>query len=245
MGLGKPAAEANPGSECSGLRSPHSRYSSACCGSVGIDSSTSGARSGGSADVEGPRSPPKPPSPRAKMDRFCVHSGAPSGVVTVGLRPDHRGLALVPDLGEPRDGPPRARRRDGAGHGDGLAGVQHPRQLDVDAGELHRRCGGHVEALRHAAERRQHLRGVVDEVTQFALVEWVGTGAEAQMVELDVATAPREFDGGQLGADGLVEVDRHPSALSGQVQGGQVAERHGGPDRPAGARDRCGPSPVS
>src|SRR5262249_27526877 len=46
-------------------------------------SSKSGARSGGSDDVEGPRSPPKPPSPRAKIDRFCVHSGAPSGVVTV------------------------------------------------------------------------------------------------------------------------------------------------------------------
>ena len=38
---------------------------------------------GGSDDVDGPRSPPKPPSPRAKIDRFCVHSGVPSGAVTV------------------------------------------------------------------------------------------------------------------------------------------------------------------
>jgi hypothetical protein len=65
------------------LRSPQSRYSSACCGSTGIDSSKSGARSGGAVLVEGPRSPPKPPSPRAKIDRFCVHSRVPSGAVTV------------------------------------------------------------------------------------------------------------------------------------------------------------------
>ena len=43
----------------------------------------SGARSGSVAEVDGPRSPPKPPSPRAKIERFCFHSGAPSGVVTV------------------------------------------------------------------------------------------------------------------------------------------------------------------
>ena len=48
-----------------------------------MDSSKSGARCGGSDDVDGPRSPPKPPSPRAKIDRFCVHSSAPSGAVTV------------------------------------------------------------------------------------------------------------------------------------------------------------------
>src|SRR6478735_236333 len=48
-----------------------------------MDNSKSGARSGGSDDVDGPRSPPNPPSPRAKMDLFCVHNGAPSGVVTV------------------------------------------------------------------------------------------------------------------------------------------------------------------
>src|SRR6202171_6709240 len=83
IGLGNPAAAANPGSECSGLRSPHIRYISACCGDTGMESSKSGARSGGSDDVDGPRSPPKPPSPRAKIDRFWVHSSVPSGAVTV------------------------------------------------------------------------------------------------------------------------------------------------------------------
>jgi len=41
--LGEACAAANSGSECSGLRSPHSRYSSACCGKIGISTSTSGA----------------------------------------------------------------------------------------------------------------------------------------------------------------------------------------------------------
>src|SRR6478735_272748 len=83
IGRGNPAAAANSGSECSGLRSPHIRYSSACCGDTGIDNSRSGARSGGSDEVDGPRSPPKPPSPRAKIERFWIHNGVPSGVVTV------------------------------------------------------------------------------------------------------------------------------------------------------------------
>src|SRR6201991_3379642 len=83
IGRGNPAAAAKSGSECSGFRSPHIRYSSACWGETGMASSKSGARLGGSEDVDGPRSPPKPPSPRAKIERFCVHSGVPSGAVTV------------------------------------------------------------------------------------------------------------------------------------------------------------------
>ena len=83
IGLGKPAAAANSGYECSGLRSPHIRYSNACCGDTGMANSKSGARVGGSEDVDGPRSPPKPPSPRAKIDRFCFHSTVPSGADTV------------------------------------------------------------------------------------------------------------------------------------------------------------------
>src|SRR5690625_2564429 len=45
--------------------------------------SKSGARSGSSEEDEGPRSPPNPPSPRAKIDRCCVHSGVPSVLVTL------------------------------------------------------------------------------------------------------------------------------------------------------------------
>src|SRR5258705_3638665 len=83
IGRGNPAVAAKSGSECSGLRSPHMRYSSACCGDTGMESSKSGARAGGSDDVDGPRSPPKPPSSRAKIDRFWVHNSVPSGAVTV------------------------------------------------------------------------------------------------------------------------------------------------------------------
>ena len=45
--------------------------------------SKSAARSGVSADVDGPRSPPKPPSPRAKIDRFTVQSVLPLESATV------------------------------------------------------------------------------------------------------------------------------------------------------------------
>jgi hypothetical protein len=90
MGWEKPAAATNSESECSGLRSPHNRYSSACCGKIGTSTARSGARSGAASDdppPEGPREPPNPPSPRAKIDRFCVHSSVPSGLLTfVSLR---------------------------------------------------------------------------------------------------------------------------------------------------------------
>jgi hypothetical protein len=45
--------------------------------------SKSGVRSGAGTDVDGPRSPPKSPSPRAKIERFTVHSRLPAGSVTV------------------------------------------------------------------------------------------------------------------------------------------------------------------
>jgi hypothetical protein len=56
-----------------------------------------------------------------------------------------------------------------------------------------------VEGLCHVAERRQHLRGVVDEVAQLALVDRIGTRAETQVVQLHVAAAPGEFDRVGLG----------------------------------------------
>ena len=62
---------------------------------------------------------------------------------------------------------------------------------------------------RHVAERRQHLRRVVDQVAQLARVHRVGAGTEPEVVELDIATGPREFDRFQLGAKRLVEIDRH------------------------------------
>ena len=61
-------------------------------------------------------------------------------------------------------------------------------------GNLHRRRLGHVEALRDVAERRQHLRGVVGQVAQLALVERIGARAEAEVVQLHIATGPRELD---------------------------------------------------
>ena len=162
--------------------------------------SKSGARCGGSDDVDGPRSPPKPPSPRAKIDRFWRPQRRAVRRAHGGLRPDHCGLALVPDVGEPGDRATGARRWDRGGRRDGLAGMQHPRELDVDAGKLHRRRFGHVEAGRYVAESRQHLRGVVDQVAQLTRIHRVAARTQPEVVELDIATGPREFDGIELGA---------------------------------------------
>ena len=74
------------------------------------------------------------------------------------LLPDHRGLALVPDVGE--------RRADGRGagcrhrrvHGDRLRSVHDLGQVDVAARQVQRRRVGLVERRHHHPERRQHLQ---------------------------------------------------------------------------------------
>ena len=66
-----------------------------------------------------------------------------------------------------------------------------------------------MEGLRDVAECRQHLRGVVDEIAQLALVHRVAARAEPEVIELHIATGPREFAGRELRAEGLVEIDRH------------------------------------
>ena len=55
--------------------------------------------------------------------------------------------------------------------------------------------GGSVmwKLCRHIAERRQHLRGVVDQVAQLPLVHRILASAQTEVVELDIATGPREF----------------------------------------------------
>jgi len=128
----------------------------------------------------------------------------------LGLRPNHRSFALIPDIGEPGDRSAGARRGNGSRRTDRLAGVQHPRQFDIDTGELDRGRFGHVETLGDIAEGGQHLRRAVDEVTQLARIHRVRACAQAEMVELHIRTGPREFDRRQFRADGLVEIDRHP-----------------------------------
>src|SRR5271156_166287 len=154
MGRGKPAAEANSGSECSGLRSPQSRYNSACCGKIGIATSRSGARSGAASEdpsrAEGPREPPNPPSPRAKIDRFCVHSRVPSGELTCVS------LQITPALPLSQISVNRVTARAPRGAGARPlrppGGREAPAQLDVDAGKLHGRRLGGVKGGGHVAE---------------------------------------------------------------------------------------------
>src|SRR4051794_19443088 len=74
---------ANAGSACSGLRSPQSRYSSACWGVTSYVVSASGLRSGISTAVDSPRSPPQPPSPRTKIEERTVQSTSPPVVEPV------------------------------------------------------------------------------------------------------------------------------------------------------------------
>jgi hypothetical protein len=78
---------------------------------IGSGTSTPGARSGGETDVDGPRSPPNPPSPRAKIDRFVFHNGLPSGSVTdvsltltAALPLSHTSVNRVTDRADPLAG---------------------------------------------------------------------------------------------------------------------------------------------
>ena len=162
-------------------------------------------------------------------------AGVPSGRGDRRLRPDHRGLALVPDVGEPGD---RACRCPTAGSAPGtdtaslacstlLSSMSMPGNFTVGGSVMWKVCGD-------VAERRQHLRGVVDEVAQLALVHRVLPRAEPEVVELDIATGPGEFDRVELGAERLVEIDRHVSSFSCDVQRRQVAERHRRPIVPPG-----------
>src|SRR5262245_32627030 len=69
IGRSKPPIAANFGSECSGLRSPDNRYTSAWSRSVVYVTVWSGSRSGGTLrGPDGPRSPPNPPSPRMNAE---------------------------------------------------------------------------------------------------------------------------------------------------------------------------------
>jgi hypothetical protein len=72
-----------------------------------------------------------------------------------------------------------------------------------------------VEGLYHVAERRQHLRGVVDEVVQLALVNRIGTRAEPQVVQLHVAAAAGEFDRVEPGTsvNPVPDVGAHPQLV--------------------------------
>lgn len=108
MGAGKPAFRANSGSACSGLRSPQSRYSSACCRPTAYVASQSGARSGGATVVDAPRSPPKPPSPRTKIEDRTRHSSVPSSEratpscqITAAVPLSHTSLIRVLSLEAP------------------------------------------------------------------------------------------------------------------------------------------------
>ncbi len=91
--------------------------------------------------------------------------------------------------------PGRTRRRQRGGNLDSLAGVQHLAELDIDARKLDGRWCGEVEGGRDVAERRQHLRCIVRQITQLTGVHRIRAGAQSQLVELHIGTGPREFDG--------------------------------------------------
>ena len=172
-----------------------------------------------------------------------LHSGLPSRsvtevslTITAALPLSQISVNRVTDTGGAVG---RQRRR----HGHGLAGVQHLVQLDVDAGELHRRWRGVVEALCDVAEGRQDLWRVVDQVAQLSLIDRVGAGTQSEVIELDIATGPREFDGVELGANRFDEIDWHVSSSPQCVTRPRTR-------KPSQARwcrrgrDRCDPSPA-
>ena len=200
---------------------------------------------GGSDDVDGPRSPPKPPSPRAKIDRFCVHSGVPSGRGDRRLRPDHRGLALVPDVGEPGDRVPVPDGGIGAGARHRLAGVQHPATARCrcrgTSPTAARSCGSSARRCRtSAAPAGCRRRDSAARACPSGRGPRRARGGRAGCRYWSTRIRP----GRQFGAERFVEVDRHQALAPPDVQRRQVAERHRRTDRAARARGRCGPSPA-
>ena len=106
IGCEKPTAAADSGSECSGLRSPHNRYTSARCGRIGSGASKSGALSGSALFVDGPRSPPAvalallPPRRHAQLDVETCHVA--KGGSTCGRRDQ---VAQFPQRSTPSPSP--------------------------------------------------------------------------------------------------------------------------------------------
>ncbi len=157
---------------------------------------------------------------------------------------DHGGLALIPDIGDLRNGPSRAVWWQWGRNTHGLTGVQDPAQLDFDPGEADLWRLRHVEGGSHAAERRQYLRCAVGQVAQLAGVHRVATRAEGQVIKLHIAAGPGELDRLELRPECGVEIDWHVrifrryAALPGTRRSSR--DRWCRPDP-----DRCDPSLVS
>ena len=193
-GPGKTCGEANSGSGATGCgRRTAGTAGPAAAASASI--SRSGSRSGMATPADGPRSPPKPPSPRAKMDRFCFHRTWPAGSVTVVS--DQMTAALpCPRSPVNRVTAVRCPPPEWAGSADRLARVQRPRQLDVDAGELHRRqfrsCGMSGPRCRTSAAPTGCCRS--GSATR-AGPSGHGRRPSPRVVELHVGAGPAELDG--------------------------------------------------
>jgi len=86
--------------------------------------------------LTGPRSLPKPALAAGEDRSLRRPQQAAPGVANGRLADDHRGLALIPDLGEPGEGAGRAARPQRRRYSNRLAGMEHLAQLYVDAGNF-------------------------------------------------------------------------------------------------------------
>lgn len=214
MGRSNPAARAAAGSACSGLRSPLSRYHSACWGAVAQARTASAGRSGVSRRSGGPDSPPKPPSPRAQMLVVVVHSGSPSAPVAVDSRTTSAALSLshssatrerrvaVPDAGSgrwtwsPWPAWSSARRS-----------MSMPGRWKPGAA----RSPEEIPELYHHREGGQYGEGFLVGQVRFGAGGGVGARAEAQVVEEYVAAGPADLADRGVRGERLVVVDGHVS----------------------------------
>ena len=144
----------------------------------------------------------------------------------------HRGLALVPDVGEPGDGLARCPK---------AAAVRALPRARRRAAPCPARCrcrgtatvGGLVmwKGGRDVAECRQHLRGVVDEVAQLARVHRIRSGAQRQGGRAGHRCCPRRirWDPARRPARRRASMGTVPAPPA-MSQCRQVAERHGRTD---------------
>ena len=173
------------GTACTGLRSPFSRYSSACCGSVG-SSTDSSARSGGAGRAGGGSSPaPKPPSARQNDTCSTVASGWPLSASEIS-RAVTTSAPLPAPLSTTRVTRVRLRTSACAGRGmehHAVLAVQDAQPVDA-GGRIGRPAVGRAH---RGQEGGRHRRVLFMHVAQLGFVQRIAAITQSQRIDHAVA----------------------------------------------------------
>ncbi len=183
---------------------------------------------GGRIEAVGRAAVAAPAALAAYEDLGVVGPQRAVGVGDLGAQDQDGGLALVVDGGEPTGRGRRALGRDGAVDLHRLPAVQDLGEFDLHTG--HGQPADHARraGARDGGEARQDLQPGLQGVAQLvgigggAFLVRVGSGADAEVVELDVLGAPGDLAGPGLGGESLGCVDGHGAPDGSQDLGADV-----------------------